>query len=164
MLLKGKCCIYTCYVLNHSFSVAWKRASLLPHVKYELPVILFPNANAQLWSLDIPELTHSATQQIHRDEAEEGQCKIALSGIKRTPKPQSITIPLQYFFHWKVWVLMTPNWFFFFGFALFQHKIYVTPAQPASLLSDVTNKSSQTLRFIRGVGGKHSFLKPHQVC
>lgn len=67
--------------------MACKPVSLLPHVKYELTLLLFPNANAQLWSSDIPELTHSATQQIHRDEVEEGHCKTALSGTKKkTPK------------------------------------------------------------------------------
>lgn len=40
-------------------------AAALAHVRDELAVLLFPNANAQLCSRDAPELTHSATQQIH---------------------------------------------------------------------------------------------------
>lgn len=88
-----------CWVLNLPVPRAGEGASLLPHGHDELAVLLFPNANAQLWSSDIPELTHSATQQIHSHGVEEGHSKTALSGIKRTPNPRSITIPLQCFFH-----------------------------------------------------------------
>lgn len=139
--------------------MAWKLASLIPHVKYELTLILFPNANAQLWSLDIPELTHSATQQIHRDEVEEGHCKIGLSGIKRTPKPQSITIPLQYFFHWKVWFLMTSNWFFFLALLCFNIKsMSLRLSLPESFVW-CYKQIQPNIKIHKGDGGEAQLLK-----
>lgn len=169
VLLKGECCTYARRVLNRSFSMAGKVASLLPHVKYELTLcyssqMLMHSCGVRIFQSWLI-LQHSRFTEM---EWRRGTAKQLFQELKELLKPQTITIPLQYFFHWKLWFLMTPNWFFFsslFSSLLcFNIKSMSLWLRLPESFVWCYKQIQPNIKIHKGDGGKHSFLKPHQVC